>query len=60
MDLLARFNIPSTSPDPTVRNILSSLLTARALTLGELQIARDIIARRPTAKTPDSNSRQKA
>ena len=53
MDLLARFNIPSTSPDPTVRNILSSLLTARALTLGELQIARDIIARRPTAKTPN-------
>ncbi len=54
MDLLERFNIPSTAPDPTVRNILTALLTARALTLGELQTARDIIARRPAAHTPDT------
>lgn len=54
MNLLERFNIPSTAPDPTVRNILTALLTARALTLGELQTARDIIARRPAAHTPDT------
>ncbi len=58
MDLLERFNIPSSSSAQatTVRSVLSALITARVLTLGELQTARDIIARRPAASASDIES----
>ncbi len=53
MDYLERFNISSSTQAPAVHTILSALLTARALTLGELQTARDIITRCPAASAPD-------
>ena len=49
---LTLFNIPSAHAD-TLRPLLARLLATRALTLGELQTARDIIARRPAACAPE-------